>query len=67
MPLQKRWNLLTNSYETWFGCCANGGNTVVFFLSKRTIVSFLDISFDNSSLVDVVTSEVAETLAALAT
>jgi len=39
----------------------------VFFLSKRTIVSFLDISFDNSSLVDVVTSEVAETLAALAT
>lgn len=67
LPLQKRWNLLTNSNETWLHCCANRGNTVVFVLCTRTIVDFLDISVDNSSLVDVVTSEVARTLAVLAT
>jgi len=67
VPLQKFWNLLTISNETWLDCCANRGHTVVFVLCTRTIVSFFYISVDNSRLVDVVTSKVAGTSAALAT
>jgi hypothetical protein len=67
MPLQKRWNLLTKCNETWLDYCANRGNTVVFVLCIRAIVSFLDISIDISSSVGLKTCEVAEAVAALAT